>query len=191
MMANAKSTMMSTNQKLPRKKKMRLRLEFLRVVSLEPMEIADARISSAGKSPPELLHPHLTRNPSVKSLIQERIVKSGPISFADYMAMALYTPDHGYYAKGSVQVGREGDFYTSVSVGPVFGQLLARHILSLRREFEEARAWRIIECGAHDGRLACDILDAIGELDEAAYQSLEYAIVDPDLATMPSRLPGR
>lgn len=128
---------------------------------------------------PELPHPHPTRNPSVTPLIKEQIEHNGPLSFADYMAMALYAPGCGYYAHGEIQVGRAGDFYTSVSVGPCFGQLLARYLLGQWLELNHPEHWRITECGAHDGRLACDILDALAQLNEAAYQSVEYAIPEP------------
>ena len=45
------------------------------------------------------------------------------------MAAALYEPEYGYYARGTRQVGRGGDFFTSVSVGPLFGAVLARRFL--------------------------------------------------------------
>lgn len=95
------------------------------------------------------------------------------------MACALYEPGLGYYARSARQVGRQGDFFTSVSVGPLFGELLARRFL---REWREAGApprWRIIECGAHDGRLAADLLGAIQRLDARAFSALEYAIPEP------------
>jgi SAM-dependent MidA family methyltransferase len=49
----------------------------------------------------------------------------GAISFARFMELALYCPVYGYYEKEGDTVGRKGDFYTSVSVGSLFGQLLA------------------------------------------------------------------
>lgn len=115
----------------------------------------------------------------MKSLIQERIVESGPISFADYMAIALYEPGWGYYAKGQLQVGRCGDFYTSVSVGSCFGQLLARYFLKQWREFGQPERWRLTELGAHDGKLAGDILNALARLDPSAYKAMQYAIPEP------------
>ena len=84
------------------------------------------------------------------------------------MAAALYDPAQGYYARESRQVGRGGDFFTSVSVGPLFGELLARRFLREWRESGSPAQWRIIECGAHDGTLAADILGAISQLDPAA-----------------------
>ncbi len=95
------------------------------------------------------------------------------------MTSALYEPRLGYYARESRQVGREGDFFTSVSVGPLFGELLARRFL---REWHESGApihWRIIECGAHDGTLAADILSALTRLSPEALAGLEYAISEP------------
>jgi SAM-dependent MidA family methyltransferase len=113
------------------------------------------------------------------ALLRERIERDGPMPFTDFMATALYAPSLGYYARETRQVGRAGDFFTSVSVGPLFGELLARRFL---REWHESGApshWRIIECGAHDGCLAADVLAAIARLDPPAFAALEYAIPEP------------
>ena len=40
------------------------------------------------------------------------------------MELALYDPEVGYYARAAQRSGRAGDFFTSVDVGPVFGELL-------------------------------------------------------------------
>ena len=95
------------------------------------------------------------------------------------MATALYHPALGYYARGTRQVGRGGDFFTSVSVGPLFGGLLARRFLREWREKGCPQRWRIIECGAHDGTLAGDVLGAIRKLDARAFDRLEYVIPEP------------
>ena len=61
--------------------------------------------------------------------IQIRLRKLGALDLAEFMEHALYDPDHGYYATQDARgrVGKGGDFYTSVSVGPAFGRLLARN----------------------------------------------------------------
>ncbi len=41
------------------------------------------------------------------------------------MELALYRPGFGYYETQTHSPGRQGDFYTSVSTGDLFGQLLA------------------------------------------------------------------
>lgn len=93
--------------------------------------------------------------------------------------MALYHPELGYYAKSGGQVGRGGDFYTSVSVGPLFGKLLARRFAAGWEEDGRPGKWRILEIGAHDGKLAQDILSELREFRPDAWSSLEYAIAEP------------
>ena len=103
----------------------------------------------------------------------------GDLSFSDFMATALYHPEFGYYAQGIQQVGRGGDFFTSVSVGSLFGELLARRFLREWFDSGKPTRWRIIECGAHDGTLAADILASLKQLSAQAYTALEYAIAEP------------
>lgn len=112
-------------------------------------------------------------------MIAARIAAGGPIPFPEFMATALYDPECGYYARETRQVGRGGDFFTSVSVGPVFGSLLARRFLDWWTHAEKPRAWRIIELGAHDGTLAHDIMTALRGLDPEAFASVEYLIIEP------------
>lgn len=112
-------------------------------------------------------------------ILRERIDRDGPLRFSDFMAAALYEPSLGYYARETRQVGRGGDFYTSVSVGPLFGRLLARRFLREWRESGSPGRWRIIECGAHDGTLAADVLATISQLDSQAFTALEYVIPEP------------
>lgn len=95
------------------------------------------------------------------------------------MTEALYHPDLGYYARETRQVGRAGDFYTSVSVGPLFGKLLARRFLQWWKNAGSPEKWRVIESGAHDGTLAADILTELQALSPTAFAALEYAIPEP------------
>ena len=57
-------------------------------------------------------------------IMRQEIEHAGPITFARFMELALYEPRHGYYEKPGT-IGRAGDYFTSVSIGPLFGQLLA------------------------------------------------------------------
>jgi SAM-dependent MidA family methyltransferase len=90
-----------------------------------------------------------------------------------------YEPSLGYYARETRQVGRSGDFFTSVSVGPLFGELLARRFLREWKRLGSPTRWTIIECGAHDGTLAKDILGTISRLNTQAFRALEYVIPEP------------
>lgn len=111
--------------------------------------------------------------------IRGEIALQGRISFPEYLALALYHPEFGYYARSDDQVGKNGDFYTSVSVGPLFGQLLARRFVDWWAANGEPSAWRILEIGAHDGKLAADILATLRGISPAAWEALEYAIAEP------------
>ncbi|WP_184019726.1 class I SAM-dependent methyltransferase [Haloferula luteola] len=109
--------------------------------------------------------------------LHQEIVHSSGISFARFMEAALYHPEGGYYARPGRQVGRLGDFFTSVSVGPLFGQLLAQHLASFFSH--QPGPVRILELGAHDGQLARDILEALTQEHPDLLPRLEYAIIEP------------
>lgn len=117
--------------------------------------------------------------PALSTLLRDRIAREGPLPFPEFMATALYEPALGYYARETRQVGRGGDFFTSVSVGPLFGQLLARRFFAWWQEAGQPDRWRLIECGAHDGTLAGDILTALQSLSTTAFAALEYRIIEP------------
>lgn len=127
-------------------------------------------------------NPASAATPSFTSIPEKlcaEITQRGPISFPDFLDIALYDPQLGYYAKQTQQVGRDGDFYTSVSVGPLFGQLLARRFFKWWQDQGKPDSWRILEIGAHDAKLAADILATIASLCPQAWNQLEYAIVEP------------
>jgi len=81
--------------------------------------------------------------------------------FDRFMERALYDPEAGYYASGRSVIGRRGDFFTSVSVGPVFGEILAGQFVEMWRALGEPAGFALVEQGAGDGQLARDILDAL------------------------------
>ncbi|MEK7953221.1 class I SAM-dependent methyltransferase [Luteolibacter soli] len=93
------------------------------------------------------------------------------------MAAALYDPEDGYYARPAGQVGKAGDFITSVSIGPLFGRLLARHIAAWHQNSGSPERWRVLETGANDGSLAADIITGLERLSADA--GLEYVIIEP------------
>jgi SAM-dependent MidA family methyltransferase len=57
--------------------------------------------------------------------LRARIEKEGPISFRDFMSVALYDPQDGYYVRGA-SIGERGDFVTSPHVSPAFAAAIAR-----------------------------------------------------------------
>ena len=96
------------------------------------------------------------------------------------MELALYHPEHGYYERAATPIGRQGDFFTSVSVGPLFGQLLAWRFAGWLDDLgPEDGPCQIVEAGAHDGALAADILTWLGERRPDLFARLEYWLVEP------------
>ena len=69
----------------------------------------------------------------LQRIIIDRIAKSPQkrITFADYMDLVLYHPQYGYYSSGTVQIGSQGDFITSPSLGTDFGELLAEQFVDM------------------------------------------------------------
>ena len=71
-------------------------------------------------------------------VIREEIRLHGVISFARFMELALYCPETGYYETRQDNVGRGGDFITSVSAGSLFGELLAFQFAAWLTELRNA-----------------------------------------------------
>jgi SAM-dependent MidA family methyltransferase len=109
--------------------------------------------------------------------IQEEIRRRGPISFARFMELALYAPGLGYYERGR-DIGRGGDFFTSVSVGPLFGQLLAFQFAQWMDADCPAGGIQFIEAGPHNGMLAADILAWTSRQRPDLFARLEYCLLD-------------
>lgn len=105
----------------------------------------------------------------VRDAIVGAIRDHGPISFAEFMELALYGPD-GYYERPPI--GDEGDFVTSPHVHPVFGELLAVAIRELHTALGRPAPLRLQEVGGGDGTLAHRLMDALGDL------SLDYVVVE-------------
>lgn len=101
------------------------------------------------------------------------------MTFARFMAAALYHPQHGYYSSGRNAIGRRGDYYTSVSVGPLFGRVLAAHFEQLWRALDLPNEFTIVEQGAHDGAFARDLLAAAQRHHADLFDALRYQIIEP------------
>jgi len=92
----------------------------------------------------------------LERVIVDRIDSNGPITFCEFMRLALYHPELGYYSK-SVRIGKAGgDFYTNADVHPMFGAVLADAIVRYLNGFPTGTK-RIVEYGAGNGKLAFDI----------------------------------
>jgi SAM-dependent MidA family methyltransferase len=112
-------------------------------------------------------------------IIAKAIRNKGPISLARFMELALYCPVCGYYEKEEDTIGRRGDYYTSVSVGGLFGELLGFQFAEWLAEAPGKDAVQIVEAGAHGGELAGDVLRWLNGRRAQLFARLEYWIVEP------------
>ncbi|MFN2507717.1 MAG: class I SAM-dependent methyltransferase [Chthoniobacterales bacterium] len=112
-------------------------------------------------------------------MIREAIRVRGPVSFAWFMEQALYHPEHGYYSPGRAAIGREGDYFTSVSTGPLFGRVLAAQFSEMWETLGRPNDFTIVEQGAHDGQFARDLLGAAQRHHPDFLRALRYEIIEP------------
>ena len=116
---------------------------------------------------------------AVEHLIRQRLLEQGPVSFAEVMRLALYDPAHGYYGQGPPHLGRGGDFFTSVSVGPLFGRLLAIQAQAVWEGAGRPAGFALIEQGAHDGQLMADIHLGLREMGSPLADTAGFIIIEP------------
>ncbi len=100
------------------------------------------------------------------------------MTVAAFMDVALYDPVSGYYARAARRSGRSGDFFTSVDVGPLFGELLEVQIAEMAALLGEKTPVDLVEVGASDGRLAADIVRAARRRDPALLDRLRLHLVE-------------
>ena len=86
---------------------------------------------------------------------------------------------HENYYKNAVFVGKKGDFYTAVSVGELFGSLLANHFLNLVNEEILKPPLQIVEIGANEGYLSRDFLSALVKIRPSIFEKIEFFIIEP------------
>jgi len=111
--------------------------------------------------------------------------------FSRFMELALYDPAEGYYASGKAGVGRDGDFFTNISLGPVFGEILAAQFLEMWEILGCPKDFTLVEQGANDGRLAADVLDGLAETPLADARLIIIEPFAPLREKQQARLAGR
>ena len=96
----------------------------------------------------------------LRELLIARIRREGPLPFDEFMRVALYDPDAGYFATGPLRSAKEGDFLTSPEVSPLFGETIARAVAAEARRIGTDTV-DVLEVGAGSGSLLRPLLDAL------------------------------
>lgn len=101
------------------------------------------------------------------------------ISFRDYMDICLYSEPHGYYRNNRMKIGKQGDFYTSSSVGSIMGEMLAAFISAqVQNDKITPEPIHVVEWGGGNGRLALHLLDEMKRTVPIVYTRLIYTIIE-------------
>ena len=104
-------------------------------------------------------------------MLEQLIAERGRPTFRDFMELALYHPEHGYYSSGAVRTGRAGHFMTSAELDPSFGELWAQGLEQVWESCGRPDPYNIVEIGGGEGGFAAAIL-------EAATVPLSYRLVE-------------
>jgi SAM-dependent MidA family methyltransferase len=121
----------------------------------------------------------LTGDQALSDFIRQTIRRTGPVRFDWFMEQALYHPEFGYYSSGQCEIGRRGDYFTNVSVGPLFGRLLAAQFAEIWEILDRPGDFTIVEQGAHQGDFARDVLEAVREREPDFFPTLRYCVIEP------------
>ena len=113
--------------------------------------------------------------------IRRRIRQRTAITFAEFMDLALYWPDGGYYTSAD-PFGASGDYYTSPMAHPAFGALLAVQLFQMWQLLGRPRAFSTVEMGAGNGLLCRDITGYSSQISAEFSASLSYVCLDRRLA---------
>jgi SAM-dependent MidA family methyltransferase len=84
--------------------------------------------------------------------VLRNLLQYGDLSFRDFVEVALYHPESGYYARPENPVGKTGDYVTAPTLSPAFSFALG----GLVREFLracEGEVCSVVDIGCGDGTL--------------------------------------
>ncbi|MEG4497621.1 class I SAM-dependent methyltransferase [Microcoleus sp. F10-C6] len=119
-------------------------------------------------------------NPELCNLICERIAASPQqrITFAEYMDLALYHPQQGYYNSDRQSIGKQGDFITSPHWGADFAEVLADQFVEMWQILGKPHPFTVVEMGAGRGNFAENVLQYLQRQHPDLFKTLTYIIVE-------------
>ncbi|MEL6201713.1 MAG: class I SAM-dependent methyltransferase [Pseudomonadota bacterium] len=91
------------------------------------------------------------------SRIRRQIELNGPMSVAEYMALCLLDPEHGYYTNAE-PFGVGGDFTTAPEISQLFGEIIGAWLINAWHALGKPEPFTLAEAGPGRGTLMRDIL---------------------------------
>jgi SAM-dependent MidA family methyltransferase len=113
---------------------------------------------------------------NLTEIIKQKIEGEGPVSFHDFMEMALYYPRAGYYMNGYDCIGKQGDYYTSAFLTSITGEMIGKQLEEMWQQLD-TKTFTIVEYGAGTGLLCYDILNYFKN-KTTRYDDLQYYIIE-------------
>ena len=118
-----------------------------------------------------------SRGTGLIEFVLSQIRERGPIPFSQFMEWSLYHPEFGYYRSRETRIGKNGDYYTSPCVHPVFGRLIAKQLFQMA-DLLGGKRFDVVEMGGGRGFLCLDILDWVRENRPLFYARLRYYLLE-------------
>lgn len=119
----------------------------------------------------------LTGKPELVNYIKELITQKGPISFKEFMEIALYHPQHGYYTSQKPKIGGFGDYFTASELDPIFGQLLAKQFVEIYQAYFINQKISIVEIGSGKGYLLHDVVKTIKDNWPEIFNNINFFLL--------------
>ena len=116
--------------------------------------------------------------PSLDQVIVQRMASEGKMTFADFMELALYWPNGGYYTNPRPTTEPAPDYFTAPQAHPIFGALLALQLEEMWQLLGRPNPFDVVEQGAGNRQLARDIQGYARHLDASFSQALRYVTVE-------------
>lgn len=115
-------------------------------------------------------------------IIKNEIKKRNHLPISEFMALAMYHPEHGYYIKKN-PLGANADFTTAPEISQLFGEIIGIYLLNYIYQnintgaIEANNKIQLIEIGAGKGTLAKDVLRVFAKFPEI-YNKLDFSIIE-------------
>lgn len=112
---------------------------------------------------------------ALKRKILKLIEAQGPLTVAQYMAIALGDPEHGYYMRRD-PLGR--DFITAPEVSQIFGELIGFFFMQAWEDRGRPTEFQLVELGPGRGTLMADMMRAAAKVRPEFVHAARIALVE-------------
>ena len=92
-------------------------------------------------------------------ITEEIEARGGAVPFDEFMELALYHPEHGYYSGKELRYGRSGDYLTAPTASEWYSRVFARVLSSTARGVGPLR---LVDVASGDGSFIAGVLESLG-----------------------------